>query len=178
MAKEKIPKGRRVKCHFTGEVGSSLAFYKAPDGFYYKSESIYQEKLHKAAVHKQLLCAIADVMMFDSSMAFPTIILKKLKELSFYGDDIILATLEQCRDSIGYAMRTKEFASEYNRAAYVMAILKNHINDVYKASKSDSVQKAKQAAKDVQPPAVDTYDFFSAPAAHKHTDLSSLFDDD
>ena len=60
-------------------------------------------------MHKQVIAALADVMMFDPSMAFPTIIPKKLKELSFYDDEIILATIEQCRDKIGYAMRTKEF---------------------------------------------------------------------
>lgn len=124
MAKTTAPKGRRVKCQATGVWGTTLTYYKAPDGHWYKDEATYQDKLHKAAMHKQVIAALADVMMFDPSMAFPTIIPKKLKELSFYDDEIILATIEQCRDKIGYAMRTKEFSSEYGRAAYVMAIIK------------------------------------------------------
>lgn len=175
MAKTKAPTGRRVKCHLTGEIGTSLTFYKAPDGFYYKSEPVYQEKLHKTAIHKQLVNTLADVMMFDSSMVFPTIVLKKLKELSFYGDEIILATVEKCRDKIGYAMRTKEFQSEYQRCAYVMAIIKNNINDVYKAEKSAAAQKVIQSKQAEIVPAVDTYDFISEASAHKHTDLSDLF---
>ena len=178
MAKAKKPAGRRVKCFYTGEYGTSLTFYKAPDGHWYKSEAAYRERLHKTAVHKQLMCAIADVMMFDSSMAFPTIIPKKLKELSFYGEDIILATIEQCRDKIGHAMRTKEFDSEYGRAAYFMAILKNNINDVYKASKSAAVTKAKQEKQAETVPVTDDYDFIAASTSHKHTDLSNLFDDE
>lgn len=131
-------------------------------------------------MHKQVIAALADVMMFDPSMAFPTIIPKKLKELSFYDDEIILATIEQCRDKIGYAMRTKEFSSEYGRAAYVMAIIKNHINDVYKAAKSNAAVQHKQEAKAQQVPILQDLGFgANTQDHHAHRDISDfLFDDE
>lgn len=180
MAKTTAPKGRRVKCQATGVWGTTLTYYKAPDGHWYKDEATYQDKLHKAAMHKQVIAALADVMMFDPSMAFPTIIPKKLKELSFYDDEIILATIEQCRDKIGYAMRTKEFSSEYGRAAYVMDIIKNHINDVYKAAKSNAAVQYKQEAKAQQVPILQDLGFgANTQDHHAHRDISDfLFDDE
>lgn len=180
MAKTTVPKGRRVKCWATGAWGTTLTYYKAPDGHWYKDEETYQDKLHKAAMHKQLLATLADVMMFDPSMAFPTVIPKKLKEFAFYDDEIILATIEQCRDTIGYAMRTKEFTSEYGRAAYVMAIIKNHINDVYKAARSNAAVKAKQEAKATEVPVLQDLDFqMPTNSNHAHRDISDfLFDDE
>lgn len=180
MAKTTVPKGRRVKCQATGAWGTTLTYYKAPDGHWYKDEAAYQDKLHRTAVHKQVIAALADVMMFDPSMAFPTIVPKKLKELSFYEDEIILATIEKCRDSIEYAMRTKEFASEYNRAAYVMAILKNNINDVYKAAKSSAAIQFKQKIKAQDTPVLQNLDFSAnTQPPHKHKDISDfLFDDE
>lgn len=179
MAKATAPKGRRVKCWATGEWGTSITYYKAPDGHWYKDEATYQTKLHKAAMHKQVIAALADVMMFDPSMAFPTIIPKKLKELAFYDDEIILATIEQCRDKIGYAMRTKEFESEYHRASYVMAIIKNHINDVYKAAKQKAVTQSRQEHLAESTPVVQDFDFTQvANTTHKHRDLSDFLSDD
>ena len=34
MAAPKVRKGRRVICHATGIYGTSLDYFKAPDGFY------------------------------------------------------------------------------------------------------------------------------------------------
>lgn len=180
MAKETQPKGRRVKCWATGAWGTTLTYYKAPDDHWYQDEATYQAKMHKAAMHKQVVATLAEVMMFDPSMAFPTIVPKKLKELSFYDDEIILATIEQCRDKIGYAMRTKEFSSEYGRAAYVMAIIKNHINDVYKAAKSNAAAQSKQEAKEKSVPVLQDLDFVTPTHSnHAPRDISDfLFDDE
>lgn len=174
------PKGRRVKCHATGAVGNSLTFYKAPDGHYYKDSATYQARIDQIALHKQLIAELANIMMFDPSMAFPTIVPKMLKELSFYGDAIILQTLQQCKDNIGYAMRTKEFPSEYQRASYVMAILKNHINDVYKVAKQQAKQEVKQTVQEAQIPVVqDLYAMPQASSAAPAHDLSAfLFDEE
>ena len=47
MAKATAPKGRRVKCQATGAWGTTLTYYKAPDGHWYKDEATYQDKLHE-----------------------------------------------------------------------------------------------------------------------------------
>lgn len=63
---------------------------------------------------------------------FPTILTKKLKELEFYGYDVIIETIEKCRSAIEYSLKTKQFKNDLNRISYLMAIIKNNINDVYK----------------------------------------------
>ena len=44
MAAPKVRKGRRVICHATGIYGNSLDYFKAPDGFYYQTKELYEQK--------------------------------------------------------------------------------------------------------------------------------------
>lgn len=143
--KKQAPKGRKVRCFETGEYGTSLTFYKAPDGHYYKDEQTYLRHDHKSKTHRKLIDELSEYMGYIPGMVFPTCITQSLKELSFYGEDVILETLERNRDSVEYAMRTKNFNGDRQRALYLMAIIKNHINDVYKEFK-----KAKESSTQMQ----------------------------
>lgn len=71
-------------------------------------------------------------MDYQTGQTFPTILTKKLKELEFYGYDVIIETIEKCRSSIEYSLKTKQFKNDMNRISYLMAIVKNNINDVYR----------------------------------------------
>ena len=162
-------KGRLVRCQETGEYGNSLAFYKAPDGKYYKNESIWkvhqdikekkaqereqhrmehakkreEERLAKAEAmrpYHEMMDLISYYMGYSPGMVFPTVIAKFLKEFSSYGSEVILETLKQQQNGLEFAMRTKNFQSDYQRASYLVAVLKNHINDVYK-----DMQRVRQA---------------------------------
>lgn len=180
MAKQTpAPKGRRVRCFATGEYGTSLTFFKAPDGHYYKSEALYQQRTHDAEVYKSIMDIIHDALAFDPSMTFPTCITRSIKQLSFYGNETILETFEKCKPQIENAMRTKYFQSEYQRASYMMAIIKNNINDVYKAKKRRESAEASIQRQEKQFTAEDAADFADIGyAAKSNRDLSFFQDDD
>lgn len=180
MAKQTpAPKGRPVKCFVTGERGTSLTFFKAPDGHYYKSEALYNQRVHDAEVYKSIMDIIHDVLAFDPSMVFPTCITRSIKQLSFYGNETILETFEQCKPQLENAMRTKSFNSEYQRASYMMAIIKNKINDVYKAKKRRESAQAAIDRQETQFRAEDATDFADIGYAAKPSrDLSFFQDDD
>ena len=172
-------KGRKVRCHATGEYGTDLTFFKAPDGHYYKSEALYNQRVHDAEVYKKIMDIIHDALAFDPSMAFPTCITRSIKQLSFYGNETILETFEKCKPQIESAMRTKYFSSEYNRASYMMAIIKNNINDVYKAKKRLESAQAGIQRQEMQFSAEDATDFADIGYAAKPSrDLSFFQDDD
>lgn len=172
-------KGRRVRCFATGEYGTSLTFFKAPDGHYYKSEALYKQRTHDAEVYKSIMDIIHDILAFDPSMVFPTSITRSIKQLSFYGNETILETLEQCKPQLENAMRTKSFSSEYNRASYIMAVVKNHINDVYKAKKRRESAEAGIQRQERQFQAEDATNFADIGYAAKPSrDLSFFQDDD
>lgn len=169
-------KGRRVKCCLTGEWGTSLTFFKGPDGRYYKTENLYKEKQKKNETHKQLIEELATLMGFTPGMVFPTCVVKDLKQLSFYDESVILETVKRCHDKVEYAMRTKSFDSEYNKAAYIMAIIKNNINDVYK-----EIERNKAAKVSVHTPVdinakADLQDIGYTKASHDISDF--LFEDE
>ena len=68
---------------------------------------------------------------------------KKLKELEFYGYDVINRTIDKCYEAIQYSLRTKTFYSDVNKIAYIFAIIKNNINDVYRdVQREENKQKA------------------------------------
>ena len=76
-------------------------------------------------------------------------------------------------------MRTKSFSSEYHRASYIMAVVKNHINDVYKAKKRRESAEASIQRQERQFNAEDTTNFADIGYAAKPSrDLSFFQDDD
>lgn len=103
------------------------------DGSYYKSQQVY-DVWNKENEDRKLSIDIisSDFLDYQPGQVFPTILTKKLKELEFYGYDVILETIEKCRSSIEYSLRTKQFKNDQNRISYLMAIIKNNINDVYR----------------------------------------------
>ena len=138
--------GRKVKCAITGETGTSDTFYRGPDKRYYKSEELYNEIKQKRELHRRLVGEILMMLGYEDGMVAPPVVNKKLKELSFYGDDIILETLHDCFQKIEFALRTRDFANEYNKISYVMAIVKNNINDVYLKHQREQKQQARAQA--------------------------------
>ena len=125
--------GRKCKCQLTGEYGTTDTFYKAENGRYYKSQKLYetwkkQNENRKAVVERFAV----DFLDYKTGQVFPTILTKKLKELEFYGYDVINRTINKSYEAIQRALRTKTFFNDVNKIAYIFAIIKNNINDVYK----------------------------------------------
>ena len=124
---------RKVKCQITKEEGTSDVFYKAPNGKYYKSQKLYETWLKEKTDREEFLEMFAnDFLGYKQGQVFPTVLCKRLKELEFYGYDVINQTVKKCKSSIEYALTHKDFASENGKISYIFAIIKNNINDVYK----------------------------------------------
>lgn len=128
--------GRKCRCCITNQIGTTDTFYRAADGRYYATEEIYLTDCKRKEAHKELIDTLVGFLGYEKGMIFPTVLSRKLKELSFYGDEVILATARECKPKIDWAFETKGFDNEYNRIAYMMAIIKGHINDVYLASRN------------------------------------------
>lgn len=62
---------------------------------------------------------------FDSDVS--DILIKKLKILDDYNDDVILQTFKKCAGSIDYAFHNKKFINDKNRVSYMMKIVESKI---------------------------------------------------
>lgn len=124
---------RQCKCQVTGEKGTTDTFYKADNGKYYKSKEVYDIWNKENEDRKNVIERFAvDFLDYKPGQVFPTVLTKKLKELEFYGYDVINCTIDKAYNSIQYAIQHKEFKSDVGKISYIFAIIKNNINDVYK----------------------------------------------
>lgn len=124
---------RQCKCQVTGEKGTTDIFYKADNGKYYKSKEVYDIWNKENEDRKNVIERFAvDFLDYKPGQVFPTVLTKKLKELEFYGYDVINRTIDKAYNSIQYAIQHKEFKSDVGKISYIFAIIKNNINDVYK----------------------------------------------
>ena len=85
-----------------------------------------------------------------------------------YGYAAVLATMEECQSKIEYALASRSFGSDYQKASYLMAILTNNINDVARRLKSQQEFESRQAAPQPAPP---PQDFTSAAQPKDITDF-------
>lgn len=124
---------RQCKCQVTGEKGTTDTFYKADNGKYYKSKEVYDIWNKENEDRKNVIERFAvDFLDYKPGQVFPTVLTKKLKELEFYGYNVINRTIDKAYNSIQYAIQHKEFKSDVGKISYIFAIIKNNINDVYK----------------------------------------------
>ena len=123
---------RKVKCAITGEYCTNETFIKIGTK-YYKSQEIYDEDRRRKDLHKKIVDTILnDFLDYQQGQIPSSLLFKKLKELEFYDNEVILKTIEQQSDTIRYWMNNKEFKNENGKIAYMFAIIKGSINDVYK----------------------------------------------
>lgn len=124
---------RQCKCQVTGEKGTTDTFYKADNGKYYKSKEVYDIWNKENEDRKNVIERFAvDFLDYKPGQVFPTVLTKKLKELEFYGYDVINRTIDKSYNSIQYAIQHKDFKNDVGKISYIFAIIKNNINDVYK----------------------------------------------
>lgn len=140
-------KPRMVKCLMTGEYGMSNEFYKAPNNKYFKSEDTYKKWLEKRNKPKnqkegrtkesydKIKFMIADLLGYKKGQPFPTSAMKKLKELDYYSDEVIIETIEKVSNQIKWAFEHKNFngsCADYNKCSYMMAVITNSIASIQK----------------------------------------------
>ena len=123
---------RTVKCHITGETGTTDTFIKI-GRFYYKSQAVYDQYRHEIDTRNAIVTRIANEFLgYQAGQKFPAYIQKKLNELNYYSYDVILKTIDKMSDKIMYYMNNKEFKNESGKISYIFAIISNNINDVNK----------------------------------------------
>jgi hypothetical protein len=136
---------RKVKCVITKEYGTSDVFYKAPNGRYYKTEDIYNEYEFEKKCRLLLLDKFVDLLGYYNTAQFPTILPKEIKELhNTFTYKVMLKTFNRCLKNIQYALNNKNFTTEYGKIKYILAIIKNKINEVNKEEQRQTQYKTTQ----------------------------------
>lgn len=156
---------RKVKCFATKESGMSDSFFKAPNGKYFKNEDVYKawvagknakttkpkkEKLSEEEKENRakIIDELSDIIGYKKGQPFPTVMTRKLKDLSFYTNEVILETVRKSRQSILWAFQTKNFETDYQKISYMMGIIRNRLpevsRDIENRKKAElSIEKAK-----------------------------------
>lgn len=133
---------RQVRCKDNNELVSSADAYKAPDGKYYSSKGAFDHLVKEREFRQKCLLELGNILGYRDGMRFPTIVAKKLKEYESYGYEVVLTTILNKKPDMVYMLSHKDFTSDYNRTAYIMAIITNSINDTLnKTLKKNSTLK-------------------------------------
>lgn len=123
---------RQVKCRDTGVLVSSTDAWKAPDGKYYSSQGAFEHLMLEKTYRQKCIEELGNILGYSKDQKFPTIVAKKLKEYESYGYEVVFETICNKKQVIINSISNKDFTSEYNKTSYIMAIITNSINDIYK----------------------------------------------
>ena len=132
---------RQVKCRDTGVFVSASDAWKAPDGKYYSCREAFERLESEKESRKRCMEELGNILGYVKGQKFPSIAAKKLKEYEVYGYDVVLETILLKKQSIINSISNKDFTSEYNKTSYIMAIITNSINDVYKKKQREKSLK-------------------------------------
>lgn len=140
---------RTVKCAITGEQGTSETFIKIGSK-YYKSQEIYDITQQQKNLHKLIVDSICyELLDYQKGQKFPTLLTKKLKELGFYDNEVILKTVQDYKNDIAYWMNRKSIDTDTGKIYYIFAIINDHINAVYNQWKHDKKQVVKEEKSEI-----------------------------
>ncbi len=74
-----------------------------------------------------------EILNYDEGQRLPNLLYKQINKISeSYGDEILLETFKQQTKTIKYYNQHKDFKNEGMQIMYIMAIINNNINTVYK----------------------------------------------
>ncbi len=164
---------RKVKCHITGENGYSDTFVKIGK-YYYKSQEIYNAEQKRKETYKTLINYICNEFLgYGDGQPFPTSLPKKIKELSFYDNEVILETFKKLHDDICYWLEHKQFETEYGKISYIFAMVRDKIADV----NSDKIRREQQSehTKKIE---IECGDISGIGNKSRGKDISSFLDED
>ena len=99
---------------------------------YYTSEEAYKNYSRNEEFRKKFVDEMAAVLGYKPGMVFPTSLSRCLKDLKAFGYEAVYETFKLKEREITWAIQNKTFTNEYNRVAYLMAIIKNNVADEYR----------------------------------------------
>lgn len=128
---------RKCKCKICKSDLTTDTAYKVVKGgknHYYCDIDEYLEMEAKKKIKNDAIGSISLILGYGNDMISPPILLKKLNSLNkVYGYDVILETFIKNKDTLSYWWNLEgKFDSEYGKISYIMRIIENNINDVYK----------------------------------------------
>lgn len=141
---------RRCKCQVCGNWGTTDTFYRVEKGsrnLYYCNESEYLEWKKEKDIKIELLKFICDeIWHYDDYRMLPRVLQKQINKMAkIYNYEVILLTVQEHKDTLEYWMNLEgKFDNEYGKSSYMMAIIKNNINEVYKKWKIKQKQAQQQ----------------------------------
>lgn len=134
---------RLVKCNATGEMLPVKDCVRI-DGKYYKSEEAYNMMMEiKSKWQKITQTIIYEIFEYEFGQKPATVIFKFIQELKFYEPDIILQVLKNNTEYLTEIIRNKDFYSDYNRCAYIFAIINSKANELYRKYKKEKREQEK-----------------------------------
>ena len=89
--------------------------------------------------------ALHEAMCYRSGAIFPTIVNKDIESFAKgYGFDCITRTILKLTDKILWVVDNKSFKNESQKCKYVLAMIRNNLEDTYKQIKIEENEKIKE----------------------------------
>lgn len=124
---------RKVICKICGkQLTNDIAYKVVINGKnqYFCAEEEYIVKQKEKESKDKCIKTIAEIL---NVKIVPPVMVKKVNELrEFYDYTVIEKTFKECSNSIRWALETKDFNSEFAKAKYIISIVVNNIDKVYK----------------------------------------------
>lgn len=133
--------GRRVKCHVTGEIGSSDTFIKI-GSYYYKTQEIYDADKKKRQNRLDLIDYVCrEFLNYEEGAPFSTFLPRKLQELEYYDDELVLQVFKEQADIIHQRFEVMQFPNELNKISYMIGIVRNALPDALRCRRREEKQR-------------------------------------
>lgn len=138
---------RRVKCAVTGEYGTSDTFVKI-DGRYYKSAEVYETDKKKKADRLALIDYVCrEFLGYSDGQPFSTFLPRKLQELSYYDDALILQVFQEQTGTIHDRLNKMTFSNELNKISYIVGIVRNALPEALQKQERECRQEQLAASR-------------------------------
>lgn len=140
----------RCKCQFCGKWGTTDKFFKVKKknrNLYYCNQEEYLQQKKEKETKIELLKFICDeIWHYDDYRMLPRVLQKQINDMAkVYNYEVILLTVQKYKDTLEYWMNLEDkFNNEFGKSSYMMAIIKNHINGIYKVWKHKQKQEEKR----------------------------------
>lgn len=122
---------RKVKCNFTKEVGYNNEFFLAENGKYYKNEETYNKECEESELHLKIVDMFSTLLGYYDDGQFNAQAMKELSSLrKTYKYQDIYDTFKEYYHSLEIILPTKAGMSDYHKAKYIFALIRNKINDI------------------------------------------------